>query len=191
MNRRKALGRIFLIGGGGVAAFTGYKSIKLLKTPNLGYLQQQQQVIGILADLIIPQTNTPGAKQAAIVPYIIKAVTDCTIRSSQNTFIEGLKDIQQYTLSKYDKALVDCSRDQQVYALKHFEETGQPYRGIMGKVQKRYLGESFFTTLKRHVVEGFCTSKVGATQALVYDYVPGKYNGCMPLQPGQRAWATN
>jgi hypothetical protein len=48
----------------------------------------------------------------------------------------------------------------------------------------------FVKTLKELVVLGYATSKIGATQALAYDHVPGRYRGCVPLTAGQRTWAT-
>jgi hypothetical protein len=39
-------------------------------------------------------------------------------------------------------------------------------------------------------VLGYCTSEVGATQALAYAHVPGDYRGCVPLRPRQKGWAT-
>ena len=70
------------------------------------------------------------------------------------------------------------------------EEKGKPFPGIVGKVEKRLAGESFFTVLKKYTVLGYCTSEAGVTKALAYDYIPGKYVGDMPLAPGQKAWAT-
>jgi hypothetical protein len=37
---------------------------------------------------------------------------------------------------------------------------------------------------------GFFTSKPGATEALRYVPVPGKYEGCIPYSKGEKAWAT-
>jgi len=71
-----------------------------------------------------------------------------------------------------------------------FEERGKNFKGILGKAQNRFLGKSFFTTLKEYTVEGYCTSEMGATRGLAYIHIPGKYLGCIPMQPGQKVWAT-
>lgn len=190
MKRRKAIGRILLFGGAGAAAFSGYKYFSWHKTPDFEYLSQHTQMIAALADLIIPPTDSPGAKQAGVGAYILQSVRECTTRNSQNFFIDGLKDVQQYCLSHHNKVFIECTVDQQKVALSHFEAAGKPYNGIAGKIQSRVMGDSFFTTLKRHTVEGYCTSMLGATQALAYDHVPGMYAGCIPLGPSQKAWAT-
>jgi len=44
--------------------------------------------------------------------------------------------------------------------------------------------------VKELTLLGFFTSEVGATQALRYLPVPGKYVGDYPYKKGDRAWAT-
>ena len=47
----------------------------------------------------------------------------------------------------------------------------------------------FVKALKSLTVLGYGTSRIGATQALADDQVPGRYRGCVDLAPGQRTWA--
>jgi hypothetical protein len=44
--------------------------------------------------------------------------------------------------------------------------------------------------MKQLTLLGFFTSEVGATQALRYVAVPGKYEGCIPYAKGDKAWAS-
>ncbi|HRN58498.1 MAG TPA: gluconate 2-dehydrogenase subunit 3 family protein [Agriterribacter sp.] len=44
--------------------------------------------------------------------------------------------------------------------------------------------------MKELTLLGYFTSEIGATQALRYIAVPGKYEGCVPYTKGDRAWAT-
>ena len=48
----------------------------------------------------------------------------------------------------------------------------------------------YFRMMKELTLLGYFTSKVGATQALRYLPVPGRYDGCVPYKKGERAWAT-
>jgi hypothetical protein len=43
--------------------------------------------------------------------------------------------------------------------------------------------------MKGLTVTGYFTSEIGATQALEYLPIPGKFEACIPLKPGQKAWA--
>jgi hypothetical protein len=48
----------------------------------------------------------------------------------------------------------------------------------------------YFTLMKQLTLLGYFTSEIGATQALRYVAVPGKYEGCIPYKKGDKAWAT-
>jgi hypothetical protein len=48
----------------------------------------------------------------------------------------------------------------------------------------------YFSLMKQLTLLGYFTSEIGATQALRYVAVPGKYEGCIPIQKGNKAWAT-
>ena len=47
----------------------------------------------------------------------------------------------------------------------------------------------FFQRMKELTVTGYFTSEIGATKALEYLPIPGKFQGCIPLKPNQKAWA--
>jgi hypothetical protein len=191
MDRRKAIFRICLTGAGITAAATGYHWWDITKSPHLTYLLHNRGLIDELAETIIPATDTPGAKDAEVGDFIIKMVSDCTDKKSQNKFINGLSDLKSYCRDRHNKPFEQCNDAQKEEVLRYFEKDGKPFSGFFGKVQRKLLGKSFFVTLKEYTVEGYCTSRAGATSALVYVPVPGKFDGCTVLQPGQNAWATN
>jgi hypothetical protein len=190
MNRKKAIRNIVLLGGGAAALLAGWKGYNIFKKPAFAKLDEYQLLINELAELIIPETDTPGAGKAGVGRFITIMVKECTGRQAQNNFIEGVADLADYAKSRYDKPFLQCSPADKISILHHFEEKGKGYKGVLGKAETRFLGDSFFTTLKRYTVMGYCTSKQGATSALRYDYIPGSYQGMVPLAPGQKAWAT-
>jgi hypothetical protein len=51
------------------------------------------------------------------------------------------------------------------------------------------IHREFFKTLKHLTVLGYFNSEIGATQALAYLPVPGRFDGSAPFEPGQKAWA--
>jgi Gluconate 2-dehydrogenase subunit 3 len=190
MNRRKAIGRIALVGIGGTLALGGYKWYDWNKTPDLSLLDRKKLLLGSLADTIIPPTDTPGARAAGVQSFIIMMLKDCTDRKTQNKFIEGLRDLEDYCLSSFKMPFDQCPPATQQAILAHFEKRDQPLKGIWGKAAARYIGRPFFVTLKDYTVQGYCSSQLGATEGLRYDPVPGSYHSCIPLRPGQPAWAT-
>jgi hypothetical protein len=190
MKRRQAVKLILLLGGGTVAGFGGYKAYHIFKTPDIAYLDNSQALLDALVDVIIPATTTPGAKAAGVGSYVLSAVKNNCDKKTQNNFIDGLKDLQSHCQSKYSKPFEQCDAAQQNDALLNTQKSDKLLGGKLGKAQKKLAGNTFFNILKEFTVYGYCTSKVGAQQGLAYDYIPGSFKGCIPLQSGQRSWAT-
>jgi hypothetical protein len=191
MKRRTAIRRILLTGAIGVGAFSGYERYQWSKSPDFDYLEKQRPALSALVQTIIPPGHSiPGAADAGVHDFIIKLVKDCVTIHSANTFIDGLKDLVHYSSSHYDRPFEACSATQQTTILTHFQEKGRPLKGLLGKAQNRYLGKSFFSLLKEYTVMGYITSERGASNGMAYVAIPGAFHGCLPLTPGQRAWAT-
>lgn len=190
MNRRKAIRNFLYAGAGGFFAYSGFQSYKLFKNPDIDLLKKHRALIAELAETIIPKTDTPGAKEAGVGDFIIKMIRDCTIRQSQNNFIDGLNHLADHTDKIYQKPFDRCSSEERVAILSYYENKGAAYSGMIGKVERKVVGDSFFTTLKKLTVLGYCSSEAGATMGLSYDYIPGSYIGKLPLRTAQKAWAT-
>ena len=67
----------------------------------------------------------------------------------------------------------------------------------LDKEQKEYTSKKktedpphYFKLMKDLTVQGYFTSEIGATKALRYVPVPGKYESCIPYKKGDKAWAT-
>ena len=191
MKRRKAIGRILLTGVIGAGAFSGYKWYEWNKSSDFDYLDHHRATLAALVQTILPPgPSIPGAADAGVHDYIIRFVKDCLDTHNANTFIDGLKDLAHYSRSQYNREYEACTPAEQTAILKHFEEKGRPFKGIMGKVENKFLGQSFFPLLREYTVQGYCTSEPGASKGLAYSAVPGSFHGCIPITQGQRAWAT-
>ena len=190
MNRKKAILSIFVAGGGIVAAWSGYKWVHMNRVPDLSYLDNHKTMIADLAETIIPRTDSPGAKDALVHESIIGMIKNGSDRKTQNSFIDGLKDVEAYTGSNYSKSFSHLGTAEQQTVVKHFQLKGKNYSGLAGKVKNKVLGKSFFTILKEYTTIAYCTSKPGATQGMAYEFIPGRYVPCMPLAANQKAWAT-
>ncbi len=190
MNRRKAIFSIFLIGGGVVASYTGFKLFDIYKTPDFDFLNKSESLISALAEVIIPATKTPGALETNSGAIIIRLVNVATGRIEQNNFINGLHDVQRYCDNKYGKFFNELTEEQKHSSMLYFRDEGKNFSGIMGKVKNKLTGKSFFRILKNYTTTAFCTSQKGATEALTYVHIPAKFIACMPLALNQTSWAT-
>jgi len=191
MNRRKAIKQMVFFSGAGIASYFSLDYFIYVKTPNLMDLDKNKELIDALAEAIIPATDSPGASDTKVFEFIILMIKDCSPRNVQVTFLEGLGDIKDFCLSNFGQSFTNCSPEQQKETLHHFEKKGTPFGGIVGKIQTKLIGNSFFDILKKLTIKGYCSSNQGATQALAYISIPEKYLGCTVLHPNQKAWATH
>ena len=190
MNRRTTIKSILALGAVGVSGFSIFKWIDINKAPDLKLLASKKQLIAELAETIIPRTDTPGAKDAKVEDYVMGVLQFCTEAREQNFFLDGLADLEKYTTNNYNRSFIECSKSEKNVVMKHFEDKSTYSIAILNKINNKFIGRSFFSKLKELTIEGYCTSQIGATQGLVYDYVPGTFQACIPLKPNQRSWAT-
>ena len=156
-----------------------------------GYLEKNHQLIEELSETVIPETDLPGARQAGVASFIIQMVGTGELRQEQLVIMRGLKQVNNFSQRKYNRAFTACTAKERENVLNHFEKSELSRFPIINKVNRKLFGRPFIVQLKELTIEGYCTSKLGATQGLVYDYIPGVFEACVPLTRGQRAWALN
>lgn len=144
-----------------------------------------------IAEIIIPETFTPGAKRAGVMPYIITAIELNLTPFNKRTLLLGLEDLENRCYDRYSLSFSHCSVEQKIAALRHFEAKSNFNNIFLNKIKHKLIGPSFFELVKDLTVTAYCTSKIGATQGLAYDHVPVDYVACTPLMRGQRSWATS
>lgn len=72
-------------------------------------LLKRKALIADLSELIIPAGETPGAKMASVEEYIIRVMLDCRETKQQRKFLNGLMDLENYTLNVYEMDFIHCS----------------------------------------------------------------------------------
>jgi hypothetical protein len=196
MNRRKAI-KFILLGSASVTALISYKWLHRIKTTEVAYLIDKQNLLAELAETIIPETDTPGAKAGKAEEFIIRMLQECTDARSLSNFIIGLQELEEFSLLTYKNTFTYCTAGQKVAIVKEFEDRATYFNGnlgklgkILGKIENKVMGRPFFMLLKTYTVMGFCTSRLGATQALDYEAIPGRFENLGPGSSFQRSWAT-
>jgi len=190
MTRRTSIKLLLGAGIIGMLLFWLYRRVGY-SVFDIGYLKENSHLIEELAEVVIPETDSPGAKQAGVAAYIIQIVGTGELRQEQVTFVRGLRQIDGFSQRTYNRAFTACSTREKVSMLNRFENKVSSRFPIINKINRKLFGRSFIEQLKELTVEGYCTSMLGATKGLAYDYIPGRFEACIPLSPGQRAWALN
>ncbi len=187
MNRREALSRVALLFGGtiiGAEAFlTGCKTTGkkegVFATDDVALMDE-------IGETILPATaESPGAKEAKIGEFMKVFVTDCYTESDQKIFTDGFTKLNDAANKMHNKDFMKLSATEKYDVLVPIDKEAAAYQ----KNRKKDDPHHYFWMMKQLTILGFFTSEPGATKALRYDPVPGKYEGCIPYKKGDKAWA--
>ena len=177
MERRDAIARVALLIGGTLSAGTLATVLEGCKSgggstagKNFAITPDHGEMIGEIAEMILPKTSTPGAKEAKVPEFIQFMLKECYKEDQQKSFFAGLDKLNEGTNGNFMKATAE-----QKLALLKSEDSAKEK-------------SEFWKTMKDLTVLGYFTSEPGATKALEYLEVPTKYEG-IKLQKGQKAWA--
>ena len=191
----------------GTAMFAGnafaYKDLAPVPLSATLFSKNDVALFNEMAEVIIPQTDTPGAKAANVGETMAVLVTDCYTPLLQKTFKDGINTINTLSQSKYGKAFLQLDGKQREALFNELDteakaanlanrvwqgvETGKPSQWEPGTDEPT---PHYFTLLKQLTLYCFFTSQIGATKVLRYVSIPGKYDGAMPYKKGDKAWAT-
>ncbi len=189
MDRREVLRRVAFIMGGAVSAptvsafLTGCQPTEETAVELLTFTPEQYKRVSIIADQIIPATDTPGAKDVGVPELIDTMMHHCYNEEDRTAFLAGLDQIEADAQKKHGNSFEDLSAEEQLAMLKDYQTEALANR-------EPGTPPPFIRTMRELTLLGYFTSEPGATQTLEYLPVPGRYDGCMPLEADQKTWAT-
>lgn len=187
MNRRQLLQMIAAATGtafiaGTVRAYEPTETGKNLFTAEDGALLNE------LGETILPATDTPGAKDADVGPFITQYVSDCYEDDQKALFREGLKDLRERTQVVYGTDFANLTDSQRRAFVDDLDQAAKNVAASAG--EEAGPGDlHWFTMMKQLVIFAFFTSEVGGTEVLRYVQVPGRFDGDVDYN-GEPAWAT-
>jgi hypothetical protein len=198
MQRRQALK--LLLAGGGLSAFpTDLFAFFQGAHPASGYALRtlsphQNDTVVAMIDLIIPETDTPGAKGARVNEFIDVILTEWANDDERRNFLEGLAGVDKQSNELFGKNFFDASPQQQVTLLRAMDESVAARRvrrmrhgNTIPEDRDKQLQGDFFTVFKGITVHGYYTSEVGFHRELKLEVIPGAHHGCVPLPAEKKA----
>lgn len=131
----------------------------------------QNETVTALSDLIIPDTDTPGAK-AALANRFIDLLLSAEAPETQQQYVQALGWLDGHCFSQYEKPFVQLSPAQQAEVLTlltHENDNPLIAHGVM-----------LFRNVKSSIVEAYYSSEIGMLQELKYETNPfqSEYPGC-------------
>jgi hypothetical protein len=192
MNRRDAISRVSMLLGGTILGAEVFLSgctnpNKSVGAAGINFSNEDAAFLDEVAETILPATDTPGAKAAKVGEFMTVIVRDCYEEKDQKIFIAGMRTLNETCKNQYGKYFLESSPPDRHDLLVALDKEQNEY---MGK-KKEGDPKHYFRLMKELTLWGYFTSLPGATQALRYVAVPGRYEGSIPYKKGDKAWATS
>lgn len=217
ITRREAILRVTaLLGGatlvGGTALITGCGE----DNTDIPFTPEEIAFLDEVAETILPETSTPGAKAANTGAFMALIVMDSYKKRDRRIFRDGMEKLDKAVRKAHDVPFMQATAAQRLSVMEVLDRE-QKIQGDALKEDKRKRAEAFLTDqrkeaaagadvspaptitedppahyfrmMKELALLGYFTSEIGYMQAQRYTESPGRFDPCVPYTPGEKAWA--
>ena len=201
MKRRDAIKKVALLLGGTLSAPTlmamsRWEQSFIQNTEGVLFslTEMQRKIVAEVAEMIIPKTDTAGAKDAGVPAFIEMMLKDCYYEPEHLSFMKGVMALEQ---SKF----LDLDETRRTLMLKKIEaETKDMMKAR--EVKQTKMGDNedkevmkaqaeglpFWRLMKELTLLGYFTSEVGTKASFEYVQIPSKLE-MIKMKPNQKAYA--
>lgn len=145
------------------------------------------ETVVAMIDLILPATETPGAKGARVNEFIDLILTEWCVEEERKSFLDGLAGVDQRSKELYGKDFVGATAAQQTALLRDIDDEDlghgnpRPRNPALPENFDKQMTGTFWRVFKGITLHGYYTSEIGFTQELKLQIIPGSLHGCMPM----------
>src|SRR6266498_1835490 len=215
IDRREALRRAALLLGGALSASTvagvlaGCEARRILDDTwrPRALTADQADLVATIAEHILPETDTPGARAALVHRFIDAMLAESYPTEERQRFLAGLAEVDSRAQRACGRPFLRCGPAGQRTLLEQLDreafapgsrprETPGLRPGLVrlpvtpgSRPGSETAPVPFFRTMKELTLVGYYTSEIGATRELHNAPVPGRFEGCVPLAQIGRTWA--
>ena len=203
MNRRDAIKKAAFLLGGALSAPT-LLAMTRWEQPIAQYTEGervlfslselQKQIVAEVAEMIIPKTDTVGAKDVGVPAFIEMMLKDCYAQPEQLSFIEGVMALESSKFLDMDMP-TRTERlkkvEAETKALMKAREVKQTKMGDNDDKEEMKAipkGLPFWRLMKELTLLGYFTSEKGIKSSFEYVQIPSKLE-LIKLKPNQKAYA--
>lgn len=194
IDRREAIRRVSaLLGGVALISETalldacsrdrsaGNAAATPFSTDDVAYLDE-------VAETILPETSTPGAKAAKCGAFMALMVTDTYSDRDQRVFRNGMQQLETACRQMHKTGFMAATPAQRLALLEQIDKEQKAY------MDSRPEGSDtppphYFRMMKELALLGYFTSEIGYTKAMRYLETPGRFEPCAPYKTGETSWA--
>jgi hypothetical protein len=140
-------------------------------TPTV-FTEHQNDAVIALTELIIPATDTPGAKAALVNRFIDRVLADAP-SAQREAFLRGLAWIETTSRAEFGQDIAGAGVDRQTALFTRLADDGNHAPGDAPGVE-------FFHAIKSMTISGYYSTEIGLRQELGDDGVmmTVEFHGC-------------
>jgi glucoside 3-dehydrogenase (cytochrome c) hitch-hiker subunit len=222
IHRREAIRRVgLMLGGisfvGGSALLTACERERPATNnqPIGDFTTQDIAFLDEVADTMLPETKTPGAKAARTGAFMALMVTDTYEPKDQQIFREGMRKLDEASTKLNGVGFMAATPQQRLALLEQLDREQKTYTDARDKARREaapspeeHLTDQrkeaapgtptaitadapshYFRMMKELAMLGYFTSEIGYTQAQRYVETPGRFEPATTYTVGEKAWA--
>lgn len=223
ITRREAVLRVTAILGGtalvgGSALLTACRDESARYVGNELFTADEVHLLDEVAETILPETKTPGAKAAKTGAFMALMVRDTYSPRDQQIFKAGIPAIDAAMQTAHNTTFIKATPEQRLSVITQLDKAQKAFMETRAEQIKKAKEEQlkdqrkeaapgsdagavtaivedppahYFRMMKELTLLGYFTSEVGVTQGLRYVESPGRYDPCVAYHPGDKAWASH
>jgi len=136
-----------------------------------GIAAHARETIAAVAELILPESDTPGAGAVGVPAFIEQILDEWQTDEERKNLLTGLDDLDRQSGAGGAASFLALTPDAKQQLLTRLDAAkGEPASA-----------EACFATLKALTVYGYFTSEPIVTGVLKSPIIPGRYDGCAPF----------
>jgi hypothetical protein len=165
------------------------------------FTAQDIALLDEIADTILPETKSPGAKAAKTGAFMALMVSETYTDTNQRVFRDGLRQLDEECARQHGAPFLKASPAQRLALLETLDR--EQHAAVAARAADRPtrapielragLGEPphYFRLMKELALLGYFTSEIGCTRAMRYRESPGRFDPCAEHKPGDTIWAAH
>ena len=195
------MGGVALAGGARLAAFSFEPGVldQAMAQGVGAFSVADVALLDEIAETILPETSTPGAKAAKTGAFMALMVTDAYTDADQRVFRQGLTTLDAACRTKTSRAFMQATPAERLTLLEALDREqktameerieGARSRAPAAPTPADDEARHYFRMMKELALVGYFTSEIGYTKAMRYIETPGRFDPNAPHAPGDRSWA--
>jgi hypothetical protein len=132
---------------------------------------EQNELVTMIAEMIIPETDTPGATSVRVNEFVDLLLAEWSSDTERTKFLAGLDAIDHEARATYGRRFVELGTAERALTLTALDGAREASEGA----------GFTFGHLKRLTVYGYFTSEVVQKNVLKTNMWPGRYDGCVGI----------